>query len=154
MNSIKDFKGKARHWIMTWNNPDITLDEFKTLSERAGASTMQAQLEKGENGTVHIQAYLGYPNNVHFNSVKKKFSKCHIEKAIGALASYEYCGKEESRVEGPVRFGEIPKPSKNTKGDTAAYNKRILEGGLEDMVREGLVNVANYKKIADSVRAF
>lgn len=44
------------------------------------------------------------------------------------MKSWNYCGKEETRLEGPLEHG-IPPASKAVKGDTAARNAMILEKG-------------------------
>ena len=79
--------------------------------------------------------------------IKKWFQQAHIEIARNPLESYNYCGKDESRVEGPLEFGPIPKPRKNVKGDTAAFNKACIEEGPEKMVAEGKLHMRDYMRV-------
>jgi len=74
----------------------------------------------------------------------KKFPGCHIEKARNAFATWEYCGKTESKIQGPLEFG-IPPASKNVKGDTKKRNAMILEYGVAKAVEEGLIPIEKYK---------
>jgi hypothetical protein len=60
------------------------------------------------------------------------------------MASWEYCGKKDTRLEGPLEHG-LPPASKNVKGDTAARNKMILEKGEVWAVEEGLVPIEKFK---------
>lgn len=55
----------------------------------------------------------------------KRFPGCHIEKTRNALATWEYCGKEDTKIEGPYEHG-LPPASKNVKGDTKKRNEMIL----------------------------
>lgn len=60
------------------------------------------------------------------------------------MAAWKYCGKEDSRLEGPVEFG-IPPAAKNVKGDTAARNKMIIEMGVVKACEEGLIPLEKFK---------
>lgn len=74
----------------------------------------------------------------------KKLKGCHVEISKNAMAAWKYCGKEDTRVEGPEEFG-IPPASKAVKGDTAARNKMILEYGVVKACEEGLFPVEKFK---------
>lgn len=54
-------------------------------------------------------------------SIIKKLTGCHVEVARNAMAAWRYCGKEDSRIEGPLEHG-VPPASKAVKGDTKARN--------------------------------
>lgn len=60
------------------------------------------------------------------------------------MAAWNYCGKEDTRLEGPLEYG-VPPAAKNVKGDTAARNKMILEKGEVWAVEEGLVPIEKFK---------
>ena len=140
---------RNRHFQVVINNPEIALDEFRALCEnQLNATAMQAQIEKGENGTPHIQAHLSFTDAKSFATLKKRLPHgAHIEKAKNPAASWEYCGKSDTRVEGPVSYGEAPKPRKNVKGDTAAFNKLALSLGPEKMVESGQLSIMQYHKL-------
>lgn len=58
----------------------------------------------------------------------KDFPGCHIEVSRNAMAAWNYCGKADTRVEGPLEHG-LPPASKAVKGDTKKRNELILEYG-------------------------
>lgn len=66
--------------------------------------------------------------------MRKKFPGCHIESAKNAMKLWNYCGKEDTRREGPLEFG-VPPAAKNVKGDTAAQNELILKQGAQVAVK-------------------
>lgn len=72
-----------------------------------------------------------YPNPRHFKAITKLFPTAHVEVCRNAFRSWEYCGKSDTRVEGPVEFGEIPKPSNKITADVLAFNKAVLAEGPE-----------------------
>lgn len=87
------------------NPPSSSLDGILRGAKWIKAATWQ--LEKGESGTPHWQIYL-QTSRVEFNTVKKLFTSCHIEKANGsAEENLNYTGKEDSRLEGPWSYGTL-----------------------------------------------
>jgi len=60
------------------------------------------------------------------SALVKLFPTAHIEVCKSPPDAWEYCGKEESRIEGPVQFG-IPPARRNLKGDVARFNKQAIE---------------------------
>jgi len=76
-----------------------------------------------------------------------------IQKAKNAMASWRYCGKEETRLEGPLECG-LPAASKAVKGDTKERNSMILEFGAVDAVKQGLVPVDKFKQLKQSLDLF
>jgi len=81
------------------------------------------------------------------------FPGAHIEIAADSNASWHYCSKEESRVEGPVHFGVMPKPKKVKGASYKEYNEECLEN-LEGMVADGRVPIKDYQKLANSVQLY
>ncbi len=69
----------------------------------------------------------------------------HIESAKDAFKAFEYCSKEETRVEGPVKWG-IP-PAARVKGNLKARNKMLLEKGAEQAVEDGDIAIKEYPKV-------
>lgn len=52
---------KSTNWIATKNNPEIaTLDYLQRYYDVSKARYVCGQLEKGENGTPHIQFYINF----------------------------------------------------------------------------------------------
>lgn len=77
--------------------------------------------------------------------MRKLFPDMHIEKANIAMAIWKYCGKEESRIEGPLEHG-LPPAARNIKGDTKERNKMIMEYGVVKAVEEGLIPIEKFKQ--------
>lgn len=69
------------------------------------------------------------------------------------MAAWKYCGKSDTRLEGPAEFG-LPPAAKNVKGDTALRNKMILEYGVVKAAEEGLIPLEKFKQAKQSVDLF
>ncbi len=135
----------SRNYIGTFNNPTCSLTEFmEKLEAYPRAKAGIAQVEKGKEGTIHIQWMVSLADKCRPAALRKYFAGSHIEMAKNALASWEYCGKEDTRVEGPLQFG-IPPAAKNVKGDTKKRNQMILEYGAVRAVEEGLIQIDKFK---------
>lgn len=119
---------KSRAFCLTKNNPPESIEEFLCAAKHTGATFARVQLEKGESGTPHFQACIGYSNPRQLKAMIKAFPGCHVEQARNALNTWEYCGKEDTRLEGPVEFG-LPPPSRNTKGAVKRFNEMLIEKG-------------------------
>ena len=76
--------------------------------------------------------------------MKKKFPTAHVEKAKNAMAAWNYCGKEDTRLEGPLEFG-VPPASHAVKGDMKARNKMIVAMGAVKACEEGLIPIEKFK---------
>lgn len=85
--------------------------------------------------------------------MRKLFPGCHVEPSRNAMAAWNYCGKDDSREEGPLDHG-VPPAAKNVKGDTAARNKLILEQGAVKAVEDGLVPIEKFKQLRQSMELF
>lgn len=125
----KDTK-RSRAWCITINNytemdrHDLEEDTHKYLVY---------QTERGEKGTLHIQAYMYFKNPVTFSRMKKRYSCAHLEVARGsAEQNKNYCTKEDSRVDGPWEFGEMPNQGKRT--DLQDVGLSILGGKTVDEI--------------------
>jgi len=127
------------------NNPKLNLtDFFDTLKARSVYA--RAQLELSDTKTPHFQACVGYSTNQRLTRMQKNFPHCHIEPTKNAMASWNYCGKEDTRLEGPLDHGIPPASKKNgTPNDTKARNAMILEYGIVKAIEEGLVPIEKFK---------
>lgn len=95
---------RSRSWFMTINNPSTAdTEKFKNF-QIVGLKKMSAQIEKGKEGTLHIQAYVEFKNARYFSALKKEFPRAHLEKPENNLKCYNYCKKEDTRIEGPWLF--------------------------------------------------
>jgi len=92
-----DNSTRATCWSLTVNNPtDQDYEDMATANQRSGWK-VKGQLEKGADGTPHLQLMLQSPQ-VRFSAVKKQFPRAHIEIARSPAALEKYVGKEETRV--------------------------------------------------------
>lgn len=95
-SEASSMKGCA--WSITINNPtDADLEVWKSIRQIHWVKDAQGQLEKGEEGTTHIQGLLR-TQSVRFSQVKKLLPRAHIEKATNIFALTNYVTKEETRV--------------------------------------------------------
>ncbi len=83
---------------------------------------------------------MGYEKEQRLTKVRKLFTGCHVDKSRNALAAWNYCGKEETRVEGPLEHG-IPPAARNVKGDTKERNQLILKYGIAKAIEDGLIHI-------------
>ena len=105
----------ARNFIGTLNNPDVVPQEYleRFMSK---AVYVCGQLEKGKEGTVHLQFFIQCKDKIRATALKKICSKAHFEVVRVDNGAGEYCMKEDTRVEGPWEFG-IKKVKRNNKKD-------------------------------------
>jgi len=142
---------KAYQFIATLNNPDIAAEDYLAAwfaTKRFAFVT--GQLEKGENGTPHIQYFLHSKTQCRIASLKKFCKKSHFDAIKVNNGADDYCNKEETRIEGPWSFGV--KPARlNKKGDLARRNMELIEMGAEKAVQDGVISVANYPKVKNAI---
>lgn len=61
---------------------------------------------------IHYQGFMELKSSMRFGGIKTilRCDSAHLEKRKGTpLQAWEYCAKEESRVEGPWQYGDPPK---------------------------------------------
>lgn len=86
-----------------------TREYLEALHNNTGAVFTCGQLEKGENGTLHIQFYVNYKDPKRFSAMKKIDAAAHWEVVKVNNAAISYVLKEDTRVDGPYEFGVRPK---------------------------------------------
>lgn len=67
-----------------------------------------------ETGKEHYQGFCMFVKPMRYSSIKEllKCDSAHLEKTKGTpLQAWEYCEKEESRIDGPWKYGDKPKGS-------------------------------------------
>lgn len=122
---------RLRNWCFTLNNPGtIALDEWgKRIFNSGHVRYLKFQLEKGANGTPHIQGYIEFTSPMRLNAVKKILPRAHLERRRGtAQQAADYCGKDDTRVDGPWEFGEISCESQGNRSDLIAVSDAIRKG--------------------------
>jgi hypothetical protein len=118
----------------------------------AGFTHYRGQLELGTEGTKHIQCTFG-GKSTRFQVVKKLFPTAHIEAAKSPHDSWDYCGKEDTRVEGPVEFG-VPPARLNKKGDKAKKNAMLIDKGAEQAVKDGDISIKDYQRFKHNIELY
>lgn len=99
----------AKNYILTIANPtyDLLTVVEELYQNGIGRLTYAIfQLEIGENGLVHYQAFMQFAKRIRFNTVRKLIpGNPHVEVAYDPTACRRYCSKPETRVEGPYEVG-------------------------------------------------
>lgn len=102
---------KHRNYCFTWNNPPDNARE--TVLALPTKYTI-FQLERGEQGTPHLQGLLCFPNARSFKSIKELLPLTHLEACNSVAASIKYCSKDAGRIEGPWEQGSRPQQGKRS----------------------------------------
>ena len=112
-------QSRAKAWCFTWNNPT-----HRNLFPDGLPDPVQYlvyQVERGAEGTEHLQGYIYFKESIRFNALKAMefktydrasvfpFRSAHLEVAKGKPEHNKaYCTKIESRVAGPWELGRLP----------------------------------------------
>lgn len=95
---------RFRNCMITVNNPP---DNYDKNFENPFVVFAVWQYERGDSGTLHIQAYAELSKQMRLKAVSEIFPNAHIEKRMGTQAqAIEYCTKAETRERGPFKIGE------------------------------------------------
>lgn len=98
---------RAKHWCFTINNPELEADK-NIMDQAPNRDYCVMQLERGEDGTLHIQGVIGFTTPKYFNTLKNLHPRAHWEVARHVPKAIAYCRKEETRVDGPFIYGDPP----------------------------------------------
>nr|WAE43231.1 MAG: replication associated protein [Cressdnaviricota sp.] len=135
MTEKKQSEGKF--WMLTINNPED--DPFQDLEAGTDYQYLVYQIERGEEGTTHVQAYICFHTNKIFNTVKKMFPTAHLELRRGKHSDAKgYCTKKETRVDGPYEFGDDRDiaEGKGTRSDLIEIRNKIDKGISEKVIAQ------------------
>lgn len=116
----KPLPPRSARWCFTWNNPP---SEQPWTSCPSGVRLLAYQVERGAEGTKHIQGYIAFSSARTFSSVKRFLGSdtIHVEIAqSNEQKCVDYCTKEDTRVSGPYIYGELAKPGQRTELQEAA----------------------------------
>jgi len=91
------------NWLGTLNNPDVVPQEYlENFFTKLNATYVCGQLEKGAEGTAHIQFFINVKKpGQRISALKKICNKAHFEQVRVNNGADNYCMKEDTRVEGP-----------------------------------------------------
>ena len=102
--------GPQRPWVFTFNNPTPGEINLLRTTTPGQSDFLVWQLERGDGGTLHVQGYVLWKRKCRQLSCRTALGgRAHCEPRFGTHAqAYEYCTKEETRLEGPFETGEPP----------------------------------------------
>lgn len=120
---------KSARWVFTINNPGVYLPPWDVTA----MAYMVWQVERGENGTTHIQGYVRFKNAKTLAAAKNGIvcQEAHMEQAEGTEEQCrDYCTKEETRVGATVEHGVYDK-NKGKKGKRTDLDAVVntIQGG-------------------------
>lgn len=100
---------KSSNFLLVLNNPDVTLTEYlEKVNNQLKPKYLVGQLESGESGTPHFQMFIAFKNPIRCSKIKKMDNRLHIDIVKRNNGADDYCMKEDTRLEGPIEFGEKP----------------------------------------------
>lgn len=108
---MENTKCQARNFLGTFNNPPHPEEARAWLEKwitQAKAKYVCGQLEKGTEGTVHIQYFLNFSAPTRISFLKKHCKQSHFEQVKVNNGAHDYCMKTDTRIDGPWEFGEKP----------------------------------------------
>ena len=137
---------RARRWVFT-----IPAKEGERLPAWPGMIGRVYQIEKAPStGYIHIQGAVLFKNQTYLKTLKRLHEKAHWEIMKGKVKqAFDYCRKEDTRVEGPFEEGDIEGAEK--KHDLGARNDHLAV--IETILNEGL-SVAIVKHTRQMVKHF
>lgn len=126
--------GKGRSFVVTWNNPSITLKELDGRFDDTIKYAVFGLEAAPTTGTKHFQGYISFTNPRSITAVNKKYfeSKAHLAVAKGtAEENRVYCTKNGDFIE----YGNLPKQGART--DLPCIKELRLEEGcsVRELVR-------------------
>lgn len=135
---------KAKGWCFTVNNP-----VHRVLYPDGLPDTIKYivyQVERGVQGTEHLQGFVYFTKQTLGSSVKKTsfigpegqvvepFVGAHLEVAKGKPEdNRSYCTKEDSRVDGPWELGVLPGGSGERTDLREAASRLMKSGDIRDI---------------------
>ena len=117
----------SRAWCFTLNNPAFSPGDLPLHGKER---YVVWQLEKGEQGTTHIQGYMEMTTPTRLASMKEWLPSAHFEPRRGTpQQARDYCMKVESRQEGPWERGVFG-GRQGKRSDLDGAVATLKEGGL------------------------
>jgi len=135
---------KNTNWIITHNNPKFDTQEY--LAKWAPiCKYVNGQLEKGKEGTVHIQAYISLKSQSRLSALKKHDKSAHFEPVKFDNGASTYCLKEDTRIEGPYEFGTKPM-NRQSKTDWEDILVKAKTGKIDEIPADIQIRCYNQLK--------
>jgi len=154
---------KGRCWLLTINMASEEDYEVFSPEEVELCKLAAWQLEMGEAGTLHWQAYVNFSESVRLAHIKRQpgLEGCHAEVRQGTVAEcVDYVTKQDTRLEGPFYFPSKQKVMDNAGG--VGRGKRTDIDYMCDLVEAGKTDaeiysiaprlIAKYQRGIDALR--
>lgn len=120
---------KYRAWLIVWNN--YSQDNLDWMAQWAQHNCREWVLNQEigeEKGTPHIQGALYLNNARTFESMKKTFPECHLERARNWKNVKNYSGKEHTRAPGTKPITSDVKVKDPLEGkELRPFQKAVME---------------------------
>ena len=152
---------KLLKFIGTLNQPSEHYKDFMAqdwLAEahkHSGAVYTVGQLEKGKEGTVHLQFFINLPKpGKRITAMKKVCKYTHWEPVKKDNGAADYCMKEDTRVEGPWTFGERPlnmTVSEDNLKRRKLKNEEIIKGNLKDLIDNDDIHISKLPLLTKAI---
>lgn len=125
-------KSASRYYLLTLNNPTYAIEEELGRYLQDGIiKGYNCNLEIGEeNGTLHYQFMVCFPRDKKPGEVKKLWPEAHNEICRDEFASWKYCAKSATRVDGPWTGGQGPR-GQGHRSDINELRAAILAGASD-----------------------
>lgn len=144
-NTGRDAYGgkRFRWWFLTWNNPEHPEDKIKLLQSKK-LQYVKFQYEKGKEGTKHYQGVFYLKEAKTCRALLKIFPGCgYLAPVKDTKGAINYCGKSESRIDGPWEAGTMP--AQGRRSDLLEC-KSIVDGGggMDELYEHQFSNAVRY----------
>lgn len=144
-NTGRDAYGgkRFRWWFITWNNPKHPEDKKKLL-ESSKLSYVKFQYEKGKTGTKHYQGVFYCKMLTSCSALSKEFPGCgYMAPVKDTKGAIDYCGKSESRIDGPWEAGTMP--AQGRRSDLLECKSIVDDGGgMAELFEHQFSNAVRY----------
>lgn len=110
-------------WFFTLNNPQH--EDFQAF-KHDDFNYALVQIELGEGGTAHLQGVMRYNSGKSKASVKRLHKRMWCSPAETLAGAIKYCSKAETKIYGPVEWGERPCQGRRT--DLEKIAKEVRDG--------------------------
>lgn len=123
----------ARNFLVTKNNPEcIPAEYLENMYKATKATYLCGQVEKGKEGTVHLQFFLNFKSKARPSAITKVDKHLHIEVVKVNNGADDYCLKEETRIDGPWEFGVKP-VKRSSKKDWERVFTLAKQGNFDEI---------------------
>lgn len=144
---------QARRWCFTLNNPSEADKTTLNLGPLMRGGVYQ--LERGANGTEHLQGYVEFSRGLRLASVRSILPTAHWEQAKGtADQCKEYCTKDDTRIDGPWHVGAPLGGNPGRRSDLVELAESVKLGATtRDIADNHGASFIKYHRGIDAMRA-